>query len=112
MGAGFSVGQRQLLSFARALLRKQKILFLDEATASCDVATDHLIQQTLREKFADCTVVTIAHRLNTIVDYDRILVMSDGKAVEFDTPQALLANPEGVFTQMVRESGLVMESAN
>ena len=105
MGTGFSVGQRQLLSFARALLGRVQILLLDEATASCDLETDSLIQQTLREKFVDCTVITIAHRLNTIMDSDRILVMSRGQAVEYDKPYTLLSDPESYLSKMVAETG-------
>jgi ABC-type multidrug transport system fused ATPase/permease subunit len=101
-GQGFSIGQRQLMCFARALLHEAKVLLLDEATASVDVETDQLIQRMLRgEKFRDCTIITIAHRINTIIDSDRILVMHQGRVVEFDTPSALLDMPNGYFKSMV-----------
>ncbi|KAJ3287921.1 hypothetical protein HK104_008405 [Borealophlyctis nickersoniae] len=100
-GENLSVGQRQLMCLARAMLRKPKIIVLDECTANVDLATDTLIQKSLREDFADATVLTIAHRLNTVMDYDRILVLSAGKVVEFDTPLNLLASSGGVFAQMV-----------
>ena len=86
-GANFSVGQRQLICLARAILRKTKVLILDEATAAVDLETDSLIQKTIRKEFADCTVITIAHRLNTIMDSDRIAVLSEGTLLEMDTPQ-------------------------
>ncbi|XP_062563100.1 probable multidrug resistance-associated protein lethal(2)03659 [Armigeres subalbatus] len=106
-GSNYSVGQRQLLCLARAILRNNKILVLDEATANVDPETDHLIQQTIRQRFAECTVLTIAHRLNTIMDYDRILVMSDGKAVEFGTPFELVHISHGVFREIVMATGPV-----
>ncbi|XP_055636392.1 ATP-binding cassette sub-family C member 4-like [Toxorhynchites rutilus septentrionalis] len=100
-GSNFSVGQRQLICLARAILRSNRILVLDEATANVDPSTDRLIQETIRVKFADCTVLTIAHRLNTIMDSDRVLVMDAGESVEFGTPYDLLQLPVGVFKEMV-----------
>ncbi|KAF8940193.1 hypothetical protein BGZ58_007436 [Dissophora ornata] len=91
-GENLSVGQRQLVCLSRALLAKSKIVVLDEATASVDLATDSLIQKAIRVGFADSTVITIAHRLNTVVDYHRILVMDQGQVAEYDTPRKLLRN--------------------
>uniref|UniRef100_A0A8C7JLX7 ATP binding cassette subfamily C member 4 (PEL blood group) n=1 Tax=Oncorhynchus kisutch TaxID=8019 RepID=A0A8C7JLX7_ONCKI len=104
-GSNFSVGQRQLVCLARAILRRNKILIIDEATANVDPRTDGLIQQTIREKFRECTVLTIAHRLNTIIDCDRILVLDAGRIQEYDEPYVLLQNQEGVFYQMVQQTG-------
>jgi len=100
-GENFSQGQRQLLCIARSLLRKPKILVMDEATASIDNTTDGLIQEMIRDNFANATVLTIAHRLNTVLDSDRILVLDDGNILEFDTPKKLLAKPNGAFKRMV-----------
>ncbi|XP_055606100.1 ATP-binding cassette sub-family C member 4-like [Uranotaenia lowii] len=104
-GSNYSVGQRQLICLARAILRNNKILVLDEATANVDPETDQLIQRTIRDRFAACTVLTVAHRLNTIMDYDRILVMSDGSVVEFGTPVELLQISDGVFKSIVSATG-------
>eukprot|EP01063_Lacrimia_lanifica_P027522 TRINITY_DN3875_c0_g1_i1.p1 TRINITY_DN3875_c0_g1~~TRINITY_DN3875_c0_g1_i1.p1 ORF type:complete len:1364 (+),score=450.81 TRINITY_DN3875_c0_g1_i1:40-4131(+) len=105
-GRNFSVGQRQLICLARALLRQNKILVLDEATANVDPDTDRVIQAVIREKFAACTVLTIAHRLHTVIDADRILLLKQGRVVEFDTPDALLADEESVLSGFVRETGV------
>jgi ATP-binding cassette subfamily C (CFTR/MRP) protein 1 len=104
-GENFSVGQRQLLNLARALIRRPKILVLDEATASVDYATDALIQKTIRKEFKSCTMITIAHRLNTIIDTDRILVLDAGMLIEFNTPQQLLSNTDSMFSGMVQSTG-------
>ncbi|XP_059668420.1 ABC transporter C family member 12-like [Cornus florida] len=104
-GENFSVGQRQLLSLARALLRRSKILVLDEATASVDIRTDALIQKTIREEFKSCTMLIIAHRLNTIIDSDRILVLDAGRVTEHDTPEQLLLNEISDFSKMVQSTG-------
>lgn len=103
-----STGQRQLLCLARAILKKNKIFIFDEATANVDDVTDSLIQKTIRRKFKDCTVLTIAHRLNTIMDNDRILVMDQGKVVEFNHPHILLQQESGFFTRMVQSTGDVV----
>jgi ATP-binding cassette subfamily C (CFTR/MRP) protein 1 len=103
-GENFSQGQRQLLCIARSLLRRPKILVMDEATASIDNETDATIQRMIRENFEDATVLTIAHRLNTIMDSDRILVLDDGHIAELDTPENLLAKESGHFKAMVEKS--------
>ncbi|KAF5297469.1 hypothetical protein FQR65_LT10005 [Abscondita terminalis] len=99
-GNNFSVGQGQLICLARAILRKNKIIVLDEATSSTDFYTDALIQRTIQTVFKSCTVITIAHRLTTIMDSDRVLVMDNGYAVEFDNPQILLKNTNGYFYKL------------
>ncbi|XP_044597659.1 multidrug resistance-associated protein 1 isoform X3 [Cotesia glomerata] len=106
-GDNLSVGQRQLICLARALLRKTKILILDEATAAVDLETDDLIQRTIREEFKDCTVLTIAHRLNTILDSDRVIVLDKGVITEFDKPENLLQKPTSAFYSMAKDSGIV-----
>ena len=99
-GSNFSQGQKQLICIARALLRKPKILLLDEATSSVDTEMDAFIQQSIKNNFSKCTVLTIAHRLDTIIDSDRIMVLDAGKVVEFDAPQKLLDMEEGVFAKL------------
>jgi ATP-binding cassette subfamily C (CFTR/MRP) protein 1 len=126
-GENLSVGQRQLVCLARALLRKTKVLILDEATAAIDLETDELIQKTIRSEFADCTILTIgmplinlifklsilicfdftAHRLNTIIDSDRVLVLDKGMIAEYDTPTALLENKNSIFYGMAKKAGIV-----
>uniref|UniRef100_A0A8C6A8L4 Multidrug resistance-associated protein 1 n=1 Tax=Marmota marmota marmota TaxID=9994 RepID=A0A8C6A8L4_MARMA len=105
-GENLSVGQRQLVCLARALLRKTKILVLDEATAAVDLETDDLIQSTIRTQFDNCTVLTIAHRLNTIMDYTRVIVLDRGEVRECGTPSDLLQQ-RGLFYSMARDAGLV-----
>ncbi|KAF9169153.1 hypothetical protein BGX21_010914 [Mortierella sp. AD011] len=104
-GENLSVGQRQLLCLARAMLTHARVIIMDEATASVDVATDVMLQKAIRVDFADSTVLTIAHRLNTVIDYSRVLVLDHGEIKEFDTPANLLSRPDSVFSSMVDETG-------
>ncbi|XP_067624098.1 multidrug resistance-associated protein 1 isoform X4 [Eurosta solidaginis] len=106
-GENLSVGQRQLVCLARALLRKTKVLVLDEATAAVDLETDDLIQKTIRSEFKDCTVLTIAHRLNTILDSDKVIVLDKGEVTEFASPTELLDNPKSAFYSMAKDANLV-----
>ncbi|XP_020706768.2 probable multidrug resistance-associated protein lethal(2)03659 [Athalia rosae] len=107
-GSNLSVGQRQLVCLARAIVRKNKILILDEATANVDPYTDELIQKTIRVKFVNCTVLTVAHRLNTVMDSDKVLVMDAGTVVEFDHPHILLQKDNGYLRSMVDNTGKSM----
>lgn len=106
-GNNLSVGQRQLICLARSILHKTKILILDEATAAVDMETDRLIQETIQSHFKDTTILTIAHRLNTIIDYDKILVLDKGRLREFDTPEVLLKDRDSIFYGMAKNAGLV-----
>ncbi|PRP88227.1 multidrug resistance-associated protein 1-like [Planoprotostelium fungivorum] len=99
-GENFSVGQRQLFCLGRALIKGARILILDEATAAVDFETDKLIQETIRRGFEGATVLTIAHRINTIMDYDKVLVLEKGRVAEYDAPEELLKNPQGIFTSL------------
>lgn len=104
-GANLSQGQKQLLCLARAILSRPKLLLLDEATSAVDKKTDTLIQRSIREEFANTTLLVVAHRLSTVADFDRILVMKDGVAAEFGSPKELLGIEDGVFKGMVAQSG-------
>ncbi|CAI7761253.1 unnamed protein product [Closterium sp. NIES-53] len=104
-GENFSVGERQLLCLARVLLRKNRIMIMDEATSSVDFETDRLIQATIRTHMQDSTMLIIAHRINTVIDASRILVLSHGEVMEYDTPAALLDSPEGQFSSLVEDTG-------
>ncbi|PQE04986.1 ABC bile acid transporter protein [Rutstroemia sp. NJR-2017a BBW] len=104
-GANLSQGQKQLLCLARAILSRPKVLLLDEATSAVDMDTDALIQRSIREEFANTTLLVVAHRLSTVADFDRILVMKDGVAAEFGGPRELVEREDGVFKSMVDMSG-------
>ncbi|KAI5849407.1 P-loop containing nucleoside triphosphate hydrolase protein [Morchella snyderi] len=106
-GSNLSVGERALVNLARALLTPSNILVMDEATGSIDVETDNMLQRTIRDRFRDRTILTIAHRLDTIIDSDRIIVLQAGRVAEFDTPAALLENKESQFYSLVKEAGML-----
>nr|GFB84423.1 putative ABC transporter C family member 15 [Tanacetum cinerariifolium] len=102
-GENWSVGQRQLVCLARALLQKRRILVLDEATASIDTETDNVMQKMIREETSRCTVITIAHRIPTIVDSDLVLVLDQGEIAEYDSPQRLQHDGSSAFSKLVNE---------
>lgn len=104
-GNNLSQGQKQLLCLARAILSRPKLLLLDEATSAVDMKTDALIQRSIREEFSNTTLLVVAHRLNTVIDFDKILVMKDGVATEFGSPKELLAIEDGTFRGMIAQSG-------
>jgi ABC-type multidrug transport system fused ATPase/permease subunit len=104
-GGNLSQGERQLVCLARSLLKNPKVMLLDEATSSIDYKSDSMIQQTIRKEFSNSTILTIAHRLRTIIDYDKILVMDAGQVVEYDNPYVLIANKESLFYSMCENSG-------
>ena len=117
-GENFSQGQRQLICLARAMLRKTKLLLMDEATASIDFKTDQMIQELIRAEFADCTTLTVAHRLNTIIDSDRVLVLDDGAVSQFGRPHDLLSaalddgdDKKNIFRSLVEETGVASANA-
>ncbi|KAG2523192.1 hypothetical protein JM18_005274 [Phytophthora kernoviae] len=104
-GENFSVGERQMLCMARALLTRSRIVVMDEATASIDHTTEKKLQEVINHEFRYATVLTIAHRLGTVLNSDRIMVLSDGRVVEFDTPQNLAKNENGIFYELAKEGG-------
>ena len=106
-GSNLSLGQRQLVCLARALLRKTQVLVLDEATAAVDLETDAVVQTTIRKEFGECTVLTIAHRINTIMDSNRVMVLDQGKICEFSSPDVLLSDSNSVFYGLAQEAGLI-----
>ncbi|KAJ2928533.1 hypothetical protein H1R20_g8544, partial [Candolleomyces eurysporus] len=101
----FSTGEKQLLCMARAILKRSKVLVMDEATASVDYATDELISKTIRQEFAESTILTIAHRLRTVIDYDRVMLLDEGRIIEFDKPSALLSDSSSQFYALCKATG-------
>jgi ABC-type multidrug transport system fused ATPase/permease subunit len=108
-GSSFSVGQRQLICLARALLRRSRVVVLDEATASIDNETDSILQRAIREVFVDATVLTIAHRLHTIMDSSHVMLFDKGELAEYATPEKLLSDSTSLFTKLVDDTGSASE---
>lgn len=108
-GKNFSLGEKQLISFSRALVRNSKILILDEATSSVDYVTDAKIQKKIKDEFGHCTILCIAHRLRTIIDYDKILVLDEGQVKEFDTPKSLFLNEISIFRMLCDKSSITLD---
>lgn len=104
-GSNLSVGERALICMARAILRKSRIVCLDEASSALDSNTDALIQKTIREHFQDSSLLVIAHRLDTVIDLDTVLIMGQGRVIEKDSPHALLLRPDSAFSALVDETG-------
>jgi len=104
-GGNLSVGQKQLICVARAFIKKPKVLVMDEATANIDEKTDQMVQDLIKSEFKDTTVITIAHRLNTIIQYDNLIVLKEGKLEQYDNPLNLLNDENGYFCNLVKESG-------
>jgi len=107
-GNNLSLGSKQLLCLARALLRRSKVIVMDEATANVDYETDLLIQQAIHQEFANSTVITVAHRINTILSYDKVMVLSQGEIIEYDSPYNLLQDPNSVFSSLASHGGVVL----
>ena len=103
-GSNLSVGEKQLICIARAIIRKTKIVIMDEATANIDMSTEEKIQKALQYVLNDSTVITVAHRIKTIIEYDKILVLDNGNIIEFDTPQNLLKNEKSLFFELYSKS--------
>lgn len=102
-GSNLSSGERQLICICRAILRKSKLVILDEATANIDVITEQKIQTLLNTQFVDSTMIVIAHRINTVIQSDRVLVLSFGEIQEFDSPQNLMADGDSEFSKLISE---------
>lgn len=103
-GGSLSAGERQLVCFSRTLINKRRLLILDEATASIDIKTEESIQKAIKEEFNDSTMIIIAHRVQTIIHCDRIMVMASGKIVEFDTPGNLLKKTGSYFKEIYEKN--------
>ena len=111
-GENLSVGERQLISIARAILKPTRIVLVDEATANIDVTTESIIYKAMNESFKHSTVITVAHRLNTVINSDRILVLDQGKIAELDPPQVLLSRPDSIFNKLYEEFKNVKEESS